>query len=1173
MNLEMLLGFLAPTAQEDTVEVSLLQVVLVGAKDLAVISVAIMDILEITVVLVVAMVLLQGLIINYFCFFASLLLCLSDFEFQKKIRDCSRMSWKTRKRQRQRGGAAAEQSACPIGTENYKDMALHAIMDMVHDHGLDIFTKVAPLVTGHRTKEDAGIGSYASEENAKNYFFSANANAAVGTHTRRLSTMIPNLPQRIEDQIEFLLNQNTAYFRNDQLKGFVRFFFNSEITDNSRVGVVQDNGELIYEKIGGLNLLTFGSILDQAKKPKNPDSDPIYMDVGPGTQLRINACEYGINEVHYIQISGFELKSNTPVVKCYFGKKSGGGKITWVDAINPIRKIDEKQKDLSPSVNPTFGQDKYINVDTILNAGYFTSIAKIAQVAVTNPEYVDSDNKKRLFYLGKFQGDTTLVASISPEINLNPLTINPFFNLGEAKWIFPKGRVNPILENVMLKTFDQLNFVRAVIKGRPVVYQQAKTLKNDMYFLYIPGQDLNAGIKPVDVATLKTKFTKTITESMIPNIKVKYDALIKTLTDLIVMKDGVQYVPKSNLDISNIHKEVLNTPEKQANAAILINRTIVCLTNLCNVVIAGVQELQAKLNTDIDASAVKNTYKFIENLIPNFIPFTTVLKLKRFSVFDILILKQKQNESFLKINNSPIQGKLVLRFKEAFETDPTNTDKLEDTPLFYGFLDILEPQDGGNRRKKKLKEQREQQINLEFNAILRAEVKKNQIETSNQELINELLSNPEPFNLDILENICIILNSQYKENPEFIEYIDTFKINLHDSYPLFYKFHSFLENIFSKIKEYTLFSSLIKYIITVSIVLQCVENIDYIYDTIFFTELRKETINFFIDLAKLNLETDNIDEIERFMLVKESGYFANLSSTYLTSTTNDFSETGSIPNYSSPTASSYQSPQQRALSRLSGVSGTSYIAPLPIQFGRYKPPKGQPGSISTIRNPSTRGSIPSSKGSSELSFVKKTSTTSTNTSRNNSVGADIGLQLFLNSNSDSNSANSNTSNLGAFSANASGYAGNTESNKRRFTLKGGVKGSKYKINKESRHASRYSKNIMKIMKIKPHGLQIVGNSKLIHKYVSPLLKKMDAELKFNLFTFKQYNTILQSTLTYNPTTRIYSAGYENDSTSIIAISILYIIASFQIELEKKLTKYKQNYKITRSKLYITTSTE
>lgn len=1054
------------------------------------------------------------------------------------------MSWKTRKRQR--GGATTAQSACPITSENYKDMALHAIMDMVHDHGSSVYDTVEPLVNGHRNKEEIGIGTYASEEQAREYFFSANPNSA-SIRLRALATLIPNIQERWEQRIEFLLNENTAFFRDDQLKGFVRFFFNTNITDNSTVGVVQDNGELIYNKIGGLNLLTFGSILDQAKKPKDVKSDPIYMNVGQ-QQLRINACEYGINKysnqiasgIDYIQISGFKLVSNIPVVNCYFGLKKGAN-IEWIDAINPTRKYNAVEQYLLPNQNPSFGQNKIINVDEISKAGYFTSIAKIAEVEHNYPQYVSTPERKRLFYLGKFFGDTSLVASVSPQINLSPQPINnPFFDVNSARYIFPNNRGNPTLENVLLKTFDQLNYVRAVIKGRPVVYQQAKTLKNQMYFIYVPGENYNAGAKPVDINELKTKCIQTINGSMIPKINNTYQSLINNLQSLIV----ADKVTAQNFGVSNVHKNVLNTPEKQTFAARCVRQVIECLDFLRQQIVEKITQDANDLQNLNDDAKIKSTFKFIENTYPNYIPFATSIKPGNFTIFDVLILKQLKNE-YIEINGEKIYGKLVLRFKETFETDPTNIEKLNNTALFHNFLNIITPlipldplipQVGGGNNNNNFSQDLKNSIKSIHNSVI-----KDNIRNTSKELVSYLTSNKTPNNDSIFFTLYSILHTQSKQfEKNILIYFDS----LLDSYPNFLKYYTFLHHLYSKkFKYYKKIHPFFHYLICISKIFFCSSRINLIYDSVYFTIIRNEGINSFIELSQLNIDLDDISKIENYLIGYTLPQSQNLSKS-------DFIEKNTLPSRLSAILEVNETNDNTQSSYVASPTKTS------------SPLKGKTNRSSTLKSRGLSQDFNSSEltnsskvRSSQVAFLPFNSTSKSPTQIDvpalpSSIRRPIPIRLPP-----------------------------PQRGSQRKTRKGGAKTMK------STRKQRQSKKNKKKQIVHVGGISMFKNiskeelnsitaadiflNDFYKNYIKPLQTDLQAETEMNLLDIEYSYTVLSSFVKYNINTNQYDTIYEDDKSTIIAISLKSKVDSLRRQLQTSLNELNKSYIMTRKKFYLT----
>lgn len=1037
-------------------------------------------------------------------------------------------------RKKQRGGAAftAAQSGCSAAM--FPELAYHAYADMIHDHGKEVYNIIRGLV-------NYGPNDYipVSEEIVRNYFF--NGALVAGN---KIQTLIPDFKKRSESEIEFILNEDTVVFRSDQQKGIVRLFSTGDSDiNNEDVGVVQDNGYTIYDKIGGKNLLTFGSILDQAKKPRDAYSDPVIMDVGAGVGLKINTCEYGIYDIDYVYITGFRESAvpNTGdlLVRCLFGKEIGN-KTEWYDAISPGRIGVQSVVETGLPDDIRIFTEKHINQDAIHQAGYFTSIAKIADVEKTNLDYVNTLSKKQRFYFGKFFGDTSLVASVSPFVNLQGGSpqVNPFFKPELARWLYNnQGRAGPNIRHVILKTYDKLNYVRAVIKGVPVVYQEAAKGKESLYFKFTPGQLENGGVKPEDRVTLSIRLTPQI-DIMISKVKDTYDQLIQNLGDLIkINAAGINYITREQIAVSNIHRDVLNTREKQIYAAnLVINYIIPCITYLKDSVVDLLNYYREEIATPAAATTVdmiKNEYKFIENLIPRVIPFTTILKTGNgYPIFDVLLIKQTTYSTIDFRNGFVLQGKLVLRFKEAFEHDRPSR-----SPLFYHFfrafpVELIPPgsamfMNGGGVKKrftrKEIKKER-REIKEKQRKLKEALLTQKEIENSSKELVESFykkgtlknVSSSESATADkelVLEekhteeeranmikntfgNIINIFRDSINVMKEKQIFIPLYLNNLLESYPNFTRYHEFLEKLTDRYNLNQNMRLIYRILFTIENIILCSQLQDSIYDTVYFRLIEKEALLFFSEIVGrveipytnyLELLPMNINELS---VIEHNNNSKNWNkrvgaAAFLNINTND--------NNNDEEVSYEKAADEEALNK-------------------------------------------NGPASSSESTLLETSALEYNNSRE---------------------SQNRSSHIGG---------GTTRESRKKRGKNGGKKGGK-KLGTVSMlsHWEKGRRGIVEDLIQSLGGIEILEELRIKHEIAQTLFCP---ELGFNLFTFKYYLEILQATLQYDNDSNIYIRPYDFFDESPISLSIQSTINELNYEIDRKFEEMKIRFIKTRTKVYI-----
>lgn len=407
-------------------------------------------------------------------------------------------------------------------------MGYHLQADVAHDFGGD-----APVYNIGGAGALTRVGApNTSEDGALNYF--------IGPSPRGLPNVTKDLVARLGQQVIFTVPDKTASFQN--WKAPVLFQ-----GGNDKIGVVQDAGEFITQRIGAKNVITFGSILDPAGKPIAPDQEPIWFQ--PSTNsVTISLAPFGFDPNVIKSIVIKDLTAGT--VKSEF---NANNKVIDAVAMSP------------PVPVVSGGKPKPINNTDIAKAGFFTSIKKAEnvgrelQASGVKPDAIRKliNENSQYFFIGKTLGDAMLVASAMPGFPGN--IPNPYYGIGATtgwkSWVFADRTVaSPSL--LCLKTGDRLNWLRAVLLNVPAIYEdQAKGGRKIKQYKFIPGLADPAAIK----AAILSDF-----DALIPSIAERYNGLTNSLGNLLNQTDNrkidrakTNFAPGGSKEISSVSGDVL----------------------------------------------------------------------------------------------------------------------------------------------------------------------------------------------------------------------------------------------------------------------------------------------------------------------------------------------------------------------------------------------------------------------------------------------------------------------------------------------------------------------------------------------------------------------------------------------------------------------------------------
>jgi hypothetical protein len=344
--------------------------------------------------------------------------------------------------------------------------------------------------------------------------------------------IIDNLKARMNREQVFSVPDKTASFKN--WKAPVLFG-----GGNDKVGIVQDAGEFITIRLGAQNVITFGSILDPAGKPKDKDAKPIWYNPGAETSLNIPLAPFGFDSNVISSITISELR---------------GGALVSAVFETPLGMIDGVK--MSPAT--TSLKQKPLNNTEIEKAGFFTSIKKAEDIGVTEPipaEALSGTTRgtflakyKTYFYVGKTLGDAMLVASAMPEIYDNsfvPRVPNPFVSVQGGRWEdWISGDTVSAPSILILKTGDRLNWLRAIIFNVGAIYEdQAKDGRSFKQYRYFPGTVDSAAI----IDAIRSDFDKIAIDVMD-----RYAALASSIRDFDL--NNTSFAPGGMKEISPTDK-------------------------------------------------------------------------------------------------------------------------------------------------------------------------------------------------------------------------------------------------------------------------------------------------------------------------------------------------------------------------------------------------------------------------------------------------------------------------------------------------------------------------------------------------------------------------------------------------------------------------------------------
>ena len=334
-----------------------------------------------------------------------------------------------------------------------EDLQYHLKADVAHDHGTQVFKSFEKVVELFPDARPMSL----DEAFARDYFVKGGSRLKIEGRNIRYSSRVGFITAKKTDMFDEIVLANFKPFKD---------------VENNEVGVLQDAGVQLYEFMKAQNIITYGSILDQASKPMKKN-DALYFQPDQNV-ITINPADYGFSDkVKSVTISEFNGK--TKKCKCDFTMVGSDGKII------PRGPVD---------------------VTLNKRSGDFMSNEDVKKILTSS---TDEDAKFGAI-IGKALGDTLLVASIEKERN-------PFYPVGKNLMKVGTGTDSPIkIKRIILNTGDQLNHTRAFIRGVHSMYSSHNAKSGMRTYEYLPGppEDTTNYVKDQYNYTLE-QFKKIIT--------------------------------------------------------------------------------------------------------------------------------------------------------------------------------------------------------------------------------------------------------------------------------------------------------------------------------------------------------------------------------------------------------------------------------------------------------------------------------------------------------------------------------------------------------------------------------------------------------------------------------------------------------------------------------------
>lgn len=374
----------------------------------------------------------------------------------------------------------------------------HLKADMEHDHSEarpkksifaeDQFPELLKLVPN-------AMGGSLNEDTVRDFFVEG---------ATPLDAQIQDKKERARLRTRFVMPPEMSDFYSAKFSDLFKPFGQAT---KKEVGVLQDAGIQIYKMMDARNIITYGSILDQAGKPV----DDAYYYKSSVREVVLKPAEFGFDESIVSKIVVKDFNGQTKTCTCIFtinGKERG--------ATTPIL------------INKRGGDFK--SVDEVRQT--WTAIkAQKASTGYTDQQLVDA----YAAFVGKALGDILLVTSIGKD--------DPNYPVG--KKLTPLGGSSPgnlVIKEVLLNTGDRLNHVRAFIRGVHSMYSSANATTKLRTYEFLPGNIGSLLSRPGPVAQITSPAERVQTiRTALTTVYERYTDLLKHLDTVVpatTQRDG-----------------------------------------------------------------------------------------------------------------------------------------------------------------------------------------------------------------------------------------------------------------------------------------------------------------------------------------------------------------------------------------------------------------------------------------------------------------------------------------------------------------------------------------------------------------------------------------------------------------------------------------------------------
>ena len=412
--------------------------------------------------------------------------------------------------------------------------------DMKHDFG-GYFTKTEyntrntlfPNAKIDSKAENDGIKPLSEDEILSGLGINPTAaGGAGGAGVGKYKSNVPNADTRLSTRCRFKLQQKSDIYSTEYVS-----FNPFGKGNNANIGIIQDCGPALFGLMGSKNLITFGSVLDQAGKPTSKEDNPRAYIPASGVSLTFRACVLGFDNEYVGNITISNFRGRT--VTCTFETKGAGAGAKRTDA-----RISK-------------------------NSDYFLSVPDVkAMIEIRNSEAPS-------FLIGKALGDALQTVSAIKVIPtgifnpLNPGVLNPYYpigqNLSDISGTSSK-ETNERIDNIIINTCDRLEYARNFAAGISSTLTSGGQNGSDVVFDYIVG----TGTGKITPEIIYTDYLNRF-KVLVSTVDDAWEKLIQTIKKKYTNDRGYQQYMVNSTASDGL--ELITTDDQKT-------RTIKCLKGL-----------------------------------------------------------------------------------------------------------------------------------------------------------------------------------------------------------------------------------------------------------------------------------------------------------------------------------------------------------------------------------------------------------------------------------------------------------------------------------------------------------------------------------------------------------------------------------------------------------------